>query len=249
MGFSKNFFDKMKLNLLIFFVWSVAEGFRFRSFRPSSFIKPSIIRQKLPSLPKPSTIRQKLPSLPPLPKLPRPKLPSREGLNTFFNGGNLLAGISLAEAERLQNEQLKAQRELQQAQFDAQKDMKEHVKVAEEMGAPQICLDCYKEFEKMHNAINEEAKAFCSQFANLPGWYDAEKQTCDEQSWEVFFQKKAIKIFEPFGGRNNKCLKAKSQYLTEVENNVSCQTADDKNLRCIYDTYHQLTETEKSCSD
>merc|ERR1712156_1178199 len=139
--FSKNFFDKMKLNLLIFFVWSVAEGFRFRSFRPSSFIKPSIIRQKLPSLP-------------PLPKLPRPKLPSREGLNTFFNGGNLLAGIgsitmmgiSLAEAERLQNEQLKAQRELQQAQFDAQKDMKEHVKVAEEMGAPQICLDCYKEF-------------------------------------------------------------------------------------------------------
>ena len=241
----------MKLHLLIISVCSIADGFRlsgFRlpSFKPPSFKPPSI---KPPSLPK---LPFKAPSLPKLPKIPKP---SQNGLNTFFNGGNFLAtlgmiGVSAAgmvEADRLQNEALEAQARQQQKHYEHQKDMAEQVEAATTMGAPKVCLDCYQEFEKMRNAIDEESKTWCSQFSGVPGWYDPVKQTCTDAKIHIFFDEKITEIFKRFGGANNKCLKANSEYLIQLNTNQECKVADDLMLRCLFDKYHQIKEVPNSC--
>jgi len=238
----------MKLNFLIIFVCSSTEGFRFprlSSFKPSSFKPPSF---KPPSFKPPAV---KLPSF----KLPSFKGGQSGGLDTFLNGANLVAtlgligveAIGMTEADRLQDEAMKNQAKLQQAQFDHDKNMAANKQAAEDLGAPNICIECYEELEKIQNVIVAEAKNFCSQFAQVPGWYDAEEQTCTDETWNLFFEKKAVEIFQGFGGKNNKCLKAKSAYLIELKNNPECAVVDDKTLRCIFDRYHQLEETKNSC--
>ena len=232
----------MKLPFLIISVCSLAEG-RFwfprpRFPKPSSIIKPP----KLPSIKPP-----KLPSIKP-PKLPSIK-PSLDTLNLAATLGMLgMQGFGLYEANRLQDEAIKNQASLQQAQFEHESNMASNVQAAENLGAPKVCLDCMKEFEKIYEVIAEKAKDFCSKFSEVPDWYDAENQTCTEESWSVFFDKKTVEIFQGFGGKNNKCLKAKSEYLIELEINPHCQVADYKTLRCIFDRYHQLEEAKNSCS-
>ena len=60
-----------------------------------------------------------------------------------------MQGIGMSVANRLQNEAMKNQAELQQAQFDHDLEMTQMVEGAEDMGGPKVCLDCYEEFEKM----------------------------------------------------------------------------------------------------
>merc|ERR1712227_549526 len=154
-------FNKMKLNFLIIFVCSFAEGFRFprlSSFKPPSFKPP---RFRPPAV--------KLPSV----KLPSVKLPSFKGgqsggLDTFLNGANLVAtlgligveAIGMTEADRLQDEAMKNQAKLQQAQFDHDKNMAANKQAAEDLGAPNICIECYEELEKYKTSLWLRPKIF-----------------------------------------------------------------------------------------
>ena len=246
----------MKLHFLIISVCSIAEGLRFSSFRPSSFMpssfRPSSFR---PSSFKPSSFKPS--SFEPFktPSLPKIKKPSSEGLNTFFNGGNLLASlgmigvsaVEMVEADRLQTEALEEQARLQQEKYEFDKNMAEIRQAATTMGAPNVCLDCLGEFEKIRNAIDEEYKTWCAQFFGIPGWYDPVTETCYEKKKHYFFDEKIMEIFERFGGENNKCLKANSEYLIQVNNNPECQRNDDLMVRCLFDQNHQIKEVPNSC--
>jgi len=56
-----------------------------------------------------------------------------------------------------------------------------------------------------------------------------------------------MEIFERFGGGNNKCLKANSEYLIQVNNNPECQRNDDLMIRCLFDNNYQIKEVPNSC--
>jgi hypothetical protein len=236
----------MKLHFLIFSLCNVAEarfrlpGFKIPSFKPSV---PKIPSFKPPRIPKPSF---------PRPSFPKP---STNWLGNGLNAANLAAnvgtlammGIGMSEADRLQNEALKKQAEMQQQQYEYEKSLIEMAAIADEQGAPQVCVDCFNEIEQMMRAFEEEAKVYCTEmFSKVPGWYDGE--TCTDKSKKFFFDAKSIEIFARFGGKDNKCLKAKSEYLNQLETNPKCQMADYPSLRCIYDKYHhQFEEMKNSC--
>ena len=124
----------------------------------------------------------------------------------------------------------------------------------EKIQAPQVCKDCYYEFEKIWEAIDEKRDSSCEKWHSLlpeQEWYDAENQNCTIKGAEYFYSEKGTEIFKDFGAENNKCLKAKSEYLVEMENDSKCREGNDliqgDFLRCLYDTAYQPEEAKKSC--
>lgn len=256
----------MKLIFLIISVCSIAEEFR------SSSSKPSRQRQDAPRRAK--TRRQSGRTHRPghIDKTHRPPGSTRRKPRTtqppvttpVKTGGDVLTGLgtavdvvgigvdvaSMSEANRLQNKELKAQAREQQKYYEFEKDMTEQEEAAKAIGAPKVCLDCLEDFKKMRNAIDEELTTWCSQFIGVRGWYDPVKQTCTAEKLHIFFNEKALEIFKRFGGENNKCLKAKSEYLNQLTNNSECKEADDPIIRCLFDQYHdQFNEGANSCVD
>ena len=136
--------------------------------------------------------------------------------------------------------------ELGQQKLNQDKNSTVQTHVMEDQASPKVCLDCYLEFEKIWISIDAKMQPFCEKYEEL-NYYDAATKNCTEEGVENFFDKKTAEIFKDFGGENNKCLKAKSEYLIEMENKSRCPEKDDLILRCIYDRYYQLEETEKSC--
>jgi len=248
----------MKLHVLLFFVCSISEarfgfssfGSRISSFRPSKFI-PSKLRPS--SWSKPNLLGGGK-KLPPPPDYVKPKSNflsnALNGLNLGVNAASLgLMGYGMYEADRLQDKQFKHDIDILKKKHDFQRTNNLTVAAAEELKMPQVCIDCMEEFELINRDMENEAKVWCTEnFSASPNFYDSEKQSCNEESNKFFFTAKLGTIFDRFGGKDNKCLKATSEYLKELKKDHTCSFADDKILRCLFDYFYgQKTEAKDSC--
>ena len=130
-------------------------------------------------------------------------------------------------------------------QLNQDKNLTLQTYATEDQGSPKVCLDCLVEFQNIWTAIDEKMEPFCEKYPEL-NFYDAENQNCTEKGIENFFDQKTAEIFKDFGEENNKCSKAKSEYLIQLKNS-KCSEENDLMLRCIYDRHYQLEETKNSC--
>ena len=127
---------------------------------------------------------------------------------------------------------------------DVLRDVVEQIQMSQ---AAAVCNDCFHEIEKIWNAFDEKVDIFCEKYnSDFPKWYDDKNKSCTELGREEYYSNKGFEVFENFGADDNKCLKAKSEYLIQLENS-KCSEEDDLILRCIYDRHYQLEETKNSC--
>ena len=132
--------------------------------------------------------------------------------------------------------------------------IEEKIQEIQMLQSPEVCNDCFHEFEKIWEAVDETMDIFCEKRQiDLPELYDAKNKNCTAQGAVYYYRNRGAEIFENFGAENNKCLKAKSEYLAEMEKDSKCREGNDliqgDFLRCIYDRAYQPEETEKSCID
>ena len=217
----------MKLLFLIFFVCSVAEACRSGMARGIAQISGKMKRIPGKSRFKPTRVRLKN---------------KKKWIGGTMTGGSLLyAGAPefgvIIETISLIRESLS--------------DIVQEIQMLQ---SPDVCNDCFHEFEKIWEAVDETVDIFCEKRQiDLPEWYDAKNKNCTAKGADYYYRNRGAEIFENFGAENNKCLKAKSEYLAEMEKDSKCREGNDliqgDFLRCIYDRAYQPEETEKSCID
>ena len=216
----------MKLHFLIFFVCSVAEGFFGAMTRGMARMSG-----KMKRIPGKSRFK-----------------PRRVRLNNKKKmiGGTMIGGSSLS-AVAAKIEVLEIINSMSDSLFDI-------IEEIQMLQSPDVCNDCFHEFEKIWEAVDETVDIFCEKRQiDLPEWYDAKNKNCTAKGADYYYRNRGAEIFENFGAENNKCLKAKSEYLAEMEKDSKCLEGNDLIqggfLRCIYDKAYQPEETEKSCID
>ena len=132
----------------------------------------------------------------------------------------------------------------------------EIVQAIQMLHAPEVCKNCFHEFEKILEAVDEKANFFCEkiyQTGMMPEWYDAKNKKCTADGALNYYEHRSVEVLEIFGAENNKCLRTKSEYWAEIKKDSKCREGHDRFegdfLRCIYDIAYQPEEAKKSCKD